>query len=324
MKTKFTELTGVKYPIMQGGMMRIGMAELAAAVSNAGGLGTVTAGNYPTGEDLRKGIEQCKALTNKPFAVNLTFILAGTPPPFDDYIDVILETGIKIIETAGKNPAQYMDRLKAAGIIVIHKCTSVKHAIKAEQIGCDFISVDGIDCSGHPGEEVVPNSILIPATINKVKTPVIASGGIANGKQLVASLALGAEGVNMGTRFSCTQESPYHQNFKQKIVDSSEVDTALILKTVHNTARVFKNSVAIKVTEIEARKEPADFYTEIYPLVMGKRATEAMENGDTEGGMWTAGPVMGLINDIPTCEELIQNIMNEANDIISNRLVKLI
>lgn len=324
MKTKFTELTGVKYPIMQGGMMRIGMAELAAAVSNAGGLGTVTAGNYPTGDDLRKGIELTKSLTNKPFAVNLTFILAGTPPPFDDYIDVIIETGVKIIETAGKNPSQYMDRLKSAGIIVIHKCTSVKHSIKAEQIGCDIVSVDGIDCSGHPGEEIVPNSILIPATIKKVKIPVIASGGIANGKQLVASLALGAEGVNMGTRFSCTVESPYHENFKQKIVDSSETDTALILKTVHNTARVYKNSVAEKVTEIENRKEPSDFYTEIYPLVMGKRATEAMENGDTEGGMWTAGPVMGLIDDIPTCEQLVQNIMNEAKETIENRLAQFV
>jgi NADH:quinone reductase (non-electrogenic) len=324
MKTKFTEITGVQYPIMQGGMMRIGTAELAAAVSNAGALGTVTAGNYPTGEDLRKAIELTKSLTDKPFAVNLTFILAGTPPPFDDYIDVIIETGVKIIETAGKNPSQYMERLKAAGIVVIHKCTTVKHAIKAEQIGCDFVSVDGIDCSGHPGEEVVPNSILIPATLKKVKIPVIASGGIANGKQLVASLALGAEGVNMGTRFSCTVESPYHENFKQKMVDSTESDTALILKTVHNTARVYKNSIAVKVMEIESRKEPADFYTEIYPLIMGKKATEAMIKGDTEGGMWTAGPVMGLIDDVPTCKQLVQNIMSEARETIENRLAKLV
>ncbi len=323
MKTRFTELTGVKYPIMQGGMMRIGNVELAAAVSNAGALGTVTAGNYPTGEDLRKGIELCKTLTKNPFAVNLTFILAGTPPPFDDYIDVIIETGVKIVETAGKNPTQYMKRLKSAGIIVIHKSTSVKHSVKAEEIGCDIISVDGIDCSGHPGEQVVPNSILIPATLKKVKIPVIASGGIANGKQLVASLALGAEGVNMGTRFSCTQESPYHQNFKQKIVDSSETDTALIFKTLHNTARVFKNSVAEEVMKLEAGKEPIDFFTQIYPLVMGKRAAEALDSGNVDGGMWTAGPVMGLIDDIPTCEQLIQNIMNEAREVFNNRLKNL-
>jgi len=321
MKTRITELLNIRYPIIQGGMMWVGRAELAAAVSNAGGLGILTALTQPTPEALGKEIKHCRTMTDKPFGVNITFMPSITPPPFEEYVRVIVESGVKIVETAGRSPEQFMPYFKAAGIKVIHKCTSVRHALKAERIGCDAVSIDGFECAGHPGEDDVTNLVLLPAAFAKLSVPIIASGGIGNGRQMAAAMALGAEGINMGTRFVATQEAPVHENMKQAMVAADETQTTLVFRTLRNTARVFKNQIAQQVVEIEARPGDTDF-TELQPLVAGSRGRDrCIEAGDINDGVWTAGQVIGLINDIPTCEELISRMVDEAKSALRDRLV---
>ena len=314
MKTRITELLGIKYPIVQGGMMWVGTADLAAAVSNAGGLGIVTALTFPTPEALVKEIARCFDLTDKPFGVNVTILPSITPPPYEEYVQAIIESGVVVVETAGRNPETFMPAFKAAGIKVIHKCTSVRHALKAEAIGCDAVSVDGFECAGHPGEDDVTNLVLIPAVAAKLSVPILASGGIANGYQMAAAFALGADGINMGTRFVATQEAPVHDNIKQAMVDADERQTTLMLRTLKNTVRVFKNKISEEVLAIEARDGATDFAV-IQPLVAGTSGrTKVLEEGDVDGGIWTAGMVIGLINDIPTCDVLLKRIIAEAKE----------
>ncbi len=318
LSTRFTQTFGIEYPIVQGGMQWVGRAELVAAVANAGALGLVTALTQPTPEDLVKEIERCRAMTDKPFGVNLTILPAIKPPPYAEYRQAIIESGIKIVETAGSNPQQHIPEFKAAGVKVLHKCTSVRHAIKAEQLGADAISIDGFECAGHPGEDDVPGLVLIPAAADKVSIPMIASGGFGDGRGLVAALALGAEGINMGTRFMCTVESPIHHTVKEQIVANDEQATDLILRTLHNTSRVARNAVSQKVVAIE-RAGGATF-EDVRELVAGSRGRLVYEQGDPEFGIWSAGQVQGLINDIPTVEELVSRIVREAREIINSRL----
>ncbi len=321
MKTRITELLNIKYPIVQGGMQWVGRAELAAAVSNAGGLGILTALTQPTPNDLAKEITRCREMTDKPFGVNITILPSIGEVPYDDYVQAVIDSGIKIVETAGRNPQPYMDAFKNAGIKVIHKCTSVRHALKAESVGCDAVSVDGFECAGHPGEDDVTNLVLLPCAAEKLTIPMLASGGIGNGQQLAAALALGADGINMGTRFVATQEAPVHENVKQAMVDGGERDTALIFRSLNNTARIFKNSIAEQVLAVEAEDGQTDF-ADIQPLVAGKRGKEnVLEGGDIEGGVWTVGMVMGLIHDIPTCEVLLERMVKEAQSTIKDRLL---
>jgi nitronate monooxygenase len=317
MKTKLTEMLGIETPIICGGMMRIGTAELAAAASNAGALGVMTALSQPTPALLKAEIEKCQSLTDKPFAINLTVGVVATEINYDDYVDVIVESGVKIVETAGRSPEPFMEKFNAAGIKVIHKCVAVRHALKAEKIGVAAVSIDGFECAGHPGEEDVTGLVLIPAAVNRLKIPVIASGGIADGRGLAAALSLGAEGINMGTRFMVTQEAPLHNNIKERIVAMNETDTSLIFRTFRNTARVLTNDVAIKVAEVEA--QGGDF-SQVHGLVSGKKQDETWKSGDVDGGMITVGMCGGLINDIPTCKELVSTIVSDAEEIINNRL----
>ncbi len=320
MKTRITELLGTEYPIVQGGMMWVGTADLAAAVSNAGGLGVITALNHPTAEELGKEIKRCRQMTTKPFGVNITVLPAITPPPYEEYVRTIIAGGVKIVETAGRNPQPFMSAFKKAGIKVIHKCTSVRHALKAESIGCDAVSVDGFECAGHPGEDDIPNLVLVPAVAAQLSIPLLASGGIGNGYQMAAAFALGAEGINMGTRFVATQEAPVHENVKQALVDADERQTTLIFRTLNNTARVFNNKIAGEVLGIEAQPGETDF-TDIQPLVAGKRGRkEVLEEGDINGGVWAAGMVMGLIDDIPTCEVLLKRIVTEAREAVEKNM----
>lgn len=324
MKTRITELLGVEYPIVQGGMMWVGTADLASAVSNAGGLGIVTALNQPTPEALTNEIARCRELTDKPFGVNVTILPSINPPPYEEYVKAIIASGVKIVETAGRNPEPFMAAFKTAGIKVIHKCTSVRHALKAEAIGCDAVSVDGFECAGHPGEDDVTNLVLIPAAAAKLSIPILASGGIANGYQMAAAFALGAEGINMGTRFVATQEAPVHNNVKEAMVAADERQTTLIFRTLNNTVRVFKNKVAGEVLAIEAQAGDTDF-ADIQPLVAGSRGRkEVLEEGDIDGGIWTAGMVVGLINDIPTCDVLLQRIVAEAREATETRVSALL
>lgn len=323
-KTRVTEMLGIEHPIIQGGMMAVGLAELAAAVSNAGGLGILTALTQPTPEDLRREIARCREMTDKPFGVNLTLLPTINPVPYDEYVQVIIDEGITVVETAGRSPEQYMAAFKNAGVKVIHKCTSVRHALKAEAIGCAAASVDGFECAGHPGEDDVPNLVLLPCAVSRLRIPVIASGGIGDGRGLAAVLALGAEGVNMGTRFVASREAPVHHNVKQMMVESSELDTALIFRTLRNTARIYKNSIAKEVLSIEGKPGDTNF-SELQPLVAGARGRErVLEQGDTDDGVWTAGLVMGLIDDIPSCAELVSRMVAEAEDIIENRLQSML
>ncbi|MEN8669258.1 MAG: nitronate monooxygenase, partial [Ketobacter sp.] len=287
LKTAVTEMLGIEHPIVQGGMMHVGRAELASAVSNAGGLGILTALTQPTPEDLSKEIARCREMTDKPFGVNITLLPTINPVPYDEYAQAAIEGGIKIIETAGRSPEPFMPAFKAAGIKVIHKCTSVRHALKAEKIGCDMVSIDGFECAGHPGEDDIPGLVLIPCAANVLKIPMIASGGFGDGRGLAAALALGADGINMGTRFVATQEAPVHENVKQRMVEASELDTSLIFRTLRNTARVFKNSIAEKVVEIEALPGDTDF-KDLQPLVAGVKGREVLDKGDLEYGIWTA------------------------------------
>ena len=318
LKTRFSEMLGIDYPIVQGGMMWVGRAELAAAVSNAGGLGILTALTQPTPDDLRKEIERCRTMTDKPFGVNLTILPSVNPPPYAEYRKAIIEMGIKIVETAGHNPQEHVEDFKANGITVIHKCTAVRHAASAERMGVDAISIDGFECAGHPGEDDIPGLILIPAAADKVKIPMIASGGFGDGRGLVAALALGAEGINMGTRFCATREAPIHEKVKQLLVDHDERDTNLIFRSLRNTGRVSKNTVSDKVVDI--LKNPEATFQDVSHLVKGADGRKALETGDLDAGLIWAGQVQGLIHDIPTCEELISKIVADANAIISGRL----
>ncbi|MEJ2531375.1 MAG: nitronate monooxygenase [Halioglobus sp.] len=320
MKTRLTELLGIETPIICGGMMRVGTAELAAAASNAGALGVMTALTQPTPEGLRAEIEKCRSLTDKPFGVNLTVGVVATEINYDDYVDVILDSGVKIIETAGRSPEPFMERFKANGVKVIHKCVAVRHALKAERIGVDVVSIDGFECAGHPGEQDVGGLVLFPAAAQALKIPVVASGGIADGRGLIAALALGCEGINMGTRFLVTREAPIHEGIKQKVVEMDENQTRLIFRSYKNTARVYRNSVADKVAELE--EEGADF-GQVHHLVSGANQEKAWSTGDIEAGMVTVGMCGGLINDIPTCEELVRNIVTDAEQIINDRLASI-
>lgn len=320
MKTRVTELFGIEYPIIQGGMMWVGTADLAAAVSNAGGLGIITALTLPTPADLLQEIARCRGMTSRPFGVNLTVLPAIKPPPYAEYVEAIIASGVKIVETAGRNPQPFMPALKGAGIRVMHKCTSVRHALKAEEIGCDAVIVDGFECAGHPGEDDVPSLVLLPAVAARVSIPIIACGGIANGYQMAAVFALGAEGVAMGTRFLATREAPVHINVKQALVDADELQTALILRSLKNTARVYKNSVAEEVVAIERLGKETDFKT-VQHLVAGTTGRQkVMVEGDIDGGIWAAGMAAGLIDDIPTCETLLQRIITEARQAAAERL----
>ncbi|MDK8754355.1 NAD(P)H-dependent flavin oxidoreductase [Acinetobacter radioresistens] len=322
LNTRVTELLGIQYPIVQGGMMWVGTAELASAVSNAGGLGTITALTQPTPEALYKEIARCRNLTDRPFAVNLTLLPAVKPPPYAEYRQAIIESGVKIVETAGNKPHDHIQHFKQHGIKIIHKCTTVRHALSAQKVGADIISIDGFECAGHPGEDDIPGLILIPATADQIDIPIIASGGFADGRGLVAALALGAEGINMGTRFCATQEAPIHERIKQFYLDNDERDTNLLLRPFRNTSRVAKNSISDRVLEIS--QKPDLKFEDIQPYVSGLKGKLALETGDIDAGLITAGQVQGLIHDIPTCKELIERIIQEANQIIDSRLAKFI
>jgi len=320
MKTRFTELMGVEHPIMQGGMMWVGRAELASAVSNAGGLGTITALTQPTPEDLTREIARARDMTDKPLAVNLTILPSINPPPYAEYRQAIIEAGIRIVETAGYKPQEHVDEFKKHGIIVIHKCTAVRHALSAERMGVDAISIDGFECAGHPGEDDIPGLILIPAAADKVKIPMIASGGFGDGRGLVAALALGAEGINMGTRFCATKEAPIHENFKKAMVENDERATDLLFRSYRNTARVAKNAISQEAIAIEREGNP---FEAIAHLVRGARGKEGLDSGDINHGVWTAGMVQGLIHDIPAAGDLVRRIMDDANAIIRDRLARI-
>jgi len=320
LKTRFTELFGIEHPVVQGGMQWVGRAELVAAVANGGGLGFITALTQPTPEKLTEEIARCRSLTDKPFGVNLTILPAIKPPPYAEYRQAIIEAGIKIVETAGNKPIEHVEEFKKHGIKVIHKCTSVRHGLSAERMGVDAISIDGFECAGHPGEDDVPGLILIPAAADKIKIPMIASGGFGDARGLVAALALGAEGINMGTRFMATVESPIHENIKQQIVDNDERATELIFRTMHNTSRVAKNVISTQVVAME--REGAKF-EDVRELVAGTRGRSVYEVGDNDAGIWSAGQVQGLIHDIPTCAELIHRIVREAEEIIHARLDRM-
>jgi nitronate monooxygenase len=317
-RTRFTDLVGIEYPIVQGGMMWVGRAELAAAVSNAGGLGIITALTQPTPDDLRREIDRCRSMTDKPFGVNLTILPSVNAPPYAEYRQAIIDSGIAIVETAGHKPQEHVEHFKSHGITVVHKCTAVRHALSAERMGADAISIDGFECAGHPGEDDIPGLILIPAAADQVKVPMIASGGFGDGRGLVAALALGADGINMGTRFCATVEAPIHQNIKDFIVANDERATNLIFRRFHNTGRVAKNDISDEVVRISNR--PDAEFKDIQPLVSGARGRAALETGDIGAGLVWAGQVQGLIHDIPTVAELIARIVSEAREIARTRL----
>lgn len=318
LRTRITDLLGIKYPIVQGGMQWVGRAELAAAVSNAGGLGTLSALTQSSPDDLRREIEKCRRLTDKPFAVNLTILPSVSPPPYAEYRQAIIDSGVRIVETAGYKPQEHVDAFKAEGIKVIHKCTSVRHALSAERIGVDALSIDGFECAGHPGEDDICGLVLIPAAASRVRVPILASGGFADGRGLVAAMALGADGINMGTRFCATVEAPIHKNAKQFIVDNDERGTNLIFRSLRNTARVGKNSISDKVVDILST--PGTTFDDVAQLVRGARGRELLETGDLDLGIIWAGQVQGLIHDIPTCGELISRIVREARALIQDTL----
>lgn len=321
MKTRFTEAFGVEAPIMQGGMQWVGRAELVAAVAEAGALGCITALTQPTPEDLSAEIARARELTDKPFGVNLTILPTINPPPYAEYREAIIEAGVKIVETAGSNPREHLEHLQPAGIKVIHKATSVRHAVKAQSLGVDAVSIDGFECAGHPGEDDVPGLILIAAAAAALEIPLIASGGIADGRGLVAALALGADGVNMGTRWMATAESPIHQRIKEAIVAHDERATNLIFRPFHNTARVVKNGVSDEVLRIQGE---GGRFEDVRELVSGRRGAKVYETGDPEAGIWWAGQTQGLVGDIPTCAELVARMLGEAEEIVERRLPSLL
>jgi nitronate monooxygenase len=313
MKTRVTEQLGIAYPIIQGGMQWVGLAELASAVSNGGGLGILTALTQPTPDALREEIARCRAMTDKPFGVNLTILPSVKPPPYAEYVQAIIDSGVKVVETAGNSPRDFIARFKDNGITIVHKCTTVRHALSAERNGADMISIDGLECAGHPGEDDVGGLVLIPAAARALKIPVIASGGIADGRGMAAALALGAEGINMGTRFCATREAPIHDNVKQALVKGSERDTALIFRTLKNTARVYRNQIAHQVREMEYRPGGCKF-EDIRPLVIGTRGRAALQSGEVDNGVISAGLSIALIDDVPTCAELIERIVVECRE----------
>ena len=323
MKTKITELFDIEHPIIQGGMHYVGFAELAAAVSNAGGLGIITGLTQGTPEKLANEIAKCKDMTDKPFGVNLTFLPSITPPDYPGLIKVIIEGGVKIVETAGRSPAEYMPALKDAGIKVIHKCTSVRHSLKAQSVGCDAISVDGFECGGHPGEDDIPNFILLPRAADELEIPFVASGGMADARSLVAAMALGAEGMNMGTRFIATKDAPVHENVKKAIVNASELDTRLIMRSLTNTERVLTNPAVDRLMEKEKALGEKLTFSDIVDEVAGVYPTIMMD-GDMDAGAWSCGMVAGLVYDIPSVKELIDRIMSEAEEIIQSKLKKAV
>jgi len=317
MKTRLTELFGIEHPIVQGGMQWVGRAGLVGAVANAGALGFLTALTQPNPEALAKEIARTREMTDKPFGVNLTILPSINPPPYAEYRAVIIESGIRIVETAGYKPAEHVEHFKQHGISVIHKCTSVRHALSAERLGVNAISIDGFECAGHTGEDDIPGLILIPAAADKLKVPIIASGGFGDGRGLLAALALGADGINMGTRFCATVEAPIHDAFKQSIVAHDERNTMLIFRTLKNTARVARNMISEKVVEME---QSGAAFADIKGLVSGLRGREGLETGDLDHGIWTAGLVQGLIRDIPTVKELVERIVMEAEALVRGRL----
>ncbi|MCK0097772.1 nitronate monooxygenase family protein [Qipengyuania sp. S6317L1] len=319
MKTAITEMFGIEHPIIQGGMHFVGFAEMAAAVSNAGGLGIITGLTQGTPEKLANEIARCKDMTDKPFGVNLTFLPSLTPPDYPGLVKAIIEGGVKVVETAGRNPQEVLPHLKDAGVKVIHKCTSVRHSLKAQEIGCDAVSVDGFECGGHPGEDDVPNFILLPRAADELEIPFVSSGGMADGRSLVASLAMGAQGMNMGTRFIATKEAPVHENVKKAIVAASELDTRLVMRPLRNTERVLNNDAVQRLLEKEKELGDDLKFEDILPEVAGVYPSIMME-GEMDKGAWSCGMVAGLINDIPTCKELIDGIMAEAEEIITKRM----
>jgi nitronate monooxygenase len=321
-KTRITELLGIEHPIVQGGMHFVGLAELASAVSNAGGLGILTGLTQRTPADLGREIARCRDMTDKPFGVNLTFLPAVQPPDYPGYVQTIIESGVKIVETAGNNPQKYLPALKAAGIRVIHKCTSVRHALKAESIGCDAVSVDGFECGGHPGEDDIPNFILLPRASEELEIPMLASGGMADARSLVAALALGADGINMGTRFIATKEAPVHDAVKTALLAASELDTRLIMRSLRNTERVLANAAVERLLKKEQTLGSAITFDDIVPEVAGVYP-RIMREGAMDAGAWSCGMVAGLIHDIPTCRELIDRIMREAHMLIRDRLGRM-
>lgn len=319
MKTRITELFGIQHPIIQGGMHYVGFAELAAAVSNAGGLGIITGLTQKSPKDLANEIARCKQMTDKPIGVNLTFLPIVTSPDYPGYINAVIDGGVRIVETAGRSPEKYMQQMKDAGITVIHKCTSVRHSLKAESIGCDAVSVDGFECGGHPGEDDIPNMILLPRAADELKIPFVSSGGMADARSLVASLAMGAEGMNMGTRFIATKEAPVHEKVKQAIVAASELDTRLVMRPLRNTERVLNNAAVERLLEKEKELGDKLGFEDIMEEVAGVYP-KVMMDGEMDAGAWSCGMVAGLIDDIPTCKELIDSIMAEADTLIRKRL----
>ena len=320
LETRLTKLLGIRAPIVLGGMQWVGTADLAAAVSNAGALGIVTALTQPTPEDLAKEILRCREMTDAPFGVNLTLLPSLRAIPYAEYVSAIIDGGVKIVETAGRSPKEFMPAFAAAGIKVIHKCTSVRHALSAQKIGCAAVSVDGFECAGHPGEDDTPNLILLPRAADQIEIPMIASGGIADARGLVAALALGADGVNMGTRFMATKEAGIHDNVKKRMVEMSELDTNLLMRSLRNTARYARNSVSDAVLEIEREKGAALKIEDIAPLIAGVRGRKVYSEGDVEIGVWTVGPSVGLVYDIPSCKELVERIISEAKALVRARL----
>ncbi len=320
MKTHITEMFGIEHPIIQGGMHYVGFAELAAAVSNAGGLGTITGLTQKTAKDLANEIARCRDMTDKPFAVNLTFLPSLAAPDYPAYVKAVIDGGVKIVETAGRNPQQVLPALKDAGVKVIHKCTSVRHSLKAQSIGCDAVSVDGFECGGHPGEDDIPNFILLPRAADELEIPFVASGGMADGRSLVAAMALGADGMNMGTRFMATQEAPIHENVKKALVAATELDTRLVMRPMRNTERVLNNAATERLLEKEKRLGANIKIDDIIDEVAGVYPTIMLE-GEMDAGVWSCGMVTGLIDDVPTCKQLIDHIMAQAESIIRERLV---
>lgn len=316
MKTRITELLGTRYPIVQGGMQWVGTAELASAVSNAGALGVLTALTQSTPEALAREIARCRGMTDQPFGVNLTILPATRPPPYEAYLDAVIDSGVKVLETAGNSPKAFIEKLKRHGVRIVHKCTSVRHALSAERNGVDAVSIDGFECAGHPGEDDVPGLVLIPLAARALRIPVIASGGIADGRGMAAALALGAEGVSMGTRFCATAEAPIHEQIKQALVRATERDTQLIFRTLHNTGRVLKNAVSDEVVATERRPGGCEF-ADIQPLVAGQRGRAALQSGDVGAGLVWAGQVLGLIDDIPTCQDLIDRMVRDCRQALA-------
>lgn len=318
MKTRITEMFGVETPIVMGGMTGVGYADLVAAVANAGALGFLTAHMFKSGAELLDEIDKTRSLTDKPFGVNLTLLPSINPIPYDEYREAIIHSGLKIVETAGRAPTDHLPRFKEHGVKVIHKCTSVRHSVSAVKHGVDVVSIDGFECAGHPGEDDIGLIVLLPATVDAVNVPVIASGGMADGRSLVAALALGADAVNMGTRFLATQEAAIHENVKRRIVENTERDTVLVGRTLRNTARVARNAIAEKVAEIQ--RDPTKTFADVKDLMAGVRGREnVLQGGDLDGGIWTTGQSQALIHDIPTCAELVRNIMAQADEILAKR-----